>query len=43
LRNKKVELITEELKGMSIQEIQEKGGKFKDLIEARDLEDILFK
>lgn len=43
LRNKRVELITDELKGMSVEEIKEKGGKFKELIEARDLEDILYK
>jgi hypothetical protein len=31
------------LKGMSVEEIQEKGTRYKELIEARDLEDILFK
>ncbi|CAD8131446.1 unnamed protein product [Paramecium pentaurelia] len=43
LKNKKLELITSELKAMSIDEIKDKGSKFKELIEARDLEDILFK
>lgn len=43
MRNRKVELITAELKGMSVSEINEKGDKFKELVEARDLEDILFK
>mgnify|MGYP001808057196 CR=1 FL=1 len=28
---------------MSIDDIKDKGSKFKELIEARDLEDILFK
>lgn len=43
MKNKKVELISSELKGMSIEDIKDKGSKYKELIEARDLEDILFK
>jgi hypothetical protein len=41
--NGRVDLITQQLKGMSIEEIQSKGDKYKELIEARDLEDILYK
>ena len=35
-------MITDELKGMSIDEIMEKGDKYKQLIEARDLEECLY-
>ena len=39
---KKVDDITNQLKNMDIKDIQEKGEDFKKLIEARDLEDILY-
>jgi hypothetical protein len=37
-----VDAITHELKQMSTDELREKGDKYKQLLEARDLEDILF-
>lgn len=36
-------MITSELKGLSIEQLKEKDSKYKELIEARDLEDILYK
>eukprot|EP00386_Alphamonas_edax_P015455 GDKI01047185.1.p1 GENE.GDKI01047185.1~~GDKI01047185.1.p1 ORF type:complete len:282 (+),score=61.22 GDKI01047185.1:65-910(+) len=41
--NKRMDAITAELKGMSLQELTEKGDRYRELIEARDLEDCLFK
>lgn len=41
-KNQRVEDITGELKGMSIEELKQKGDAYKQLIEARDLEDVLF-
>lgn len=41
--NKRLDNITDELKQMTIEELQEKGAKYKELIEARDLEDCLFR
>ena len=41
-QNKKVLELTEELKGMSLEEIAEKSAKFQEIQEARDLEDILY-
>lgn len=37
-----VDALTHELKQMSTDELREKGDKYKQLLEARDLEDILF-
>ena len=34
--------ITNELKNMSLDELKEKGDKYKELLEARELEDCLF-
>ena len=42
-KNGRIDGITNQLKGMSIKELEEKGDKYKELIEARDLEDILYK
>jgi hypothetical protein len=41
--NGRINGITAQLKGMSLNELKEKGDKYKELIEARDLEDILYK
>ncbi|EAR84500.2 hypothetical protein TTHERM_00655280 (macronuclear) [Tetrahymena thermophila SB210] len=41
--NGRINNLTNELKGMSIEELKQKGDKYKELIEARDLEDILYK
>jgi|LauGreDrversion4_2_1035121.scaffolds.fasta_scaffold2620898_1 hypothetical protein len=35
--------LTDELKSMTHEELLEKGDKYKEIIEARDLEDILYK
>ena len=35
-------MITNELKNMTTEEILAKGDRYKELIEARDLEDILY-
>ena len=40
--NTRIEGITKELKGLSMKELEEKGEKYRELIEARDLEDILY-
>uniref|UniRef100_A0A7S1NZ21 Uncharacterized protein n=1 Tax=Vitrella brassicaformis TaxID=1169539 RepID=A0A7S1NZ21_9ALVE len=40
-KSAKVADITRELQGMSVEEIREKGDKYKELVEARDLEDTL--
>jgi len=42
-QNSRINGITAQLKGMSIKELEEKGDKYRELIEARDLEDILYK
>ena len=42
IRNQ-VDLITDEIKNLNFDEIKEKSQKYKELIEARDVEDILFK
>ncbi|TNV76308.1 hypothetical protein FGO68_gene14561 [Halteria grandinella] len=42
-QNARINGLTAQLKGMSIDELKEKGDKYKELIEARDLEDILYK
>jgi hypothetical protein len=42
-KNGRIDGLTNQLKGMSIKELEEKGDKYKELIEARDLEDILYK
>jgi len=40
--NNRIDQLTNELKGMSIEELKSKGDKYKEIIEARDLEDVLF-
>lgn len=42
-KNARIDGITNQLKGMSLDELKDKGAKYKELIEARDLEDILYK
>jgi hypothetical protein len=42
-KNGRIDGLTNQLKGMSIKELEEKDDKYKELIEARDLEDILYK
>lgn len=42
-KNGRIDGLTNQLKGMSLDELKEKGDKYKELIEARDLEDILYK
>jgi len=42
-QNSRINGITAQLKGMSTKELEEKGDKYRELIEARDLEDILYK
>ncbi len=39
----RMKAIGDELKKMSLDELREKGDRYKELIEARDLEDCLFK
>lgn len=41
--NQRIDNLTNQLKNMSEEELREKGDKYKELIEARDLEDILYK
>ena len=41
-KNNKVQELTDELKGMTAEEIAAKGAKFQEIHEARDLEEILF-
>ena len=42
-KNNRIDGITNQLKGMSLDELKEKREKYKELLEARDLEDILYK
>jgi hypothetical protein len=35
-------LLTKQLKGLSTEELREKGDHYKQLLEARDLEDVLY-
>ncbi|KAJ3231178.1 hypothetical protein HDU81_003946 [Chytriomyces hyalinus] len=41
-KNRASDLITQELKGMTREQLMEKGDRYKELIEARELEDALF-
>ena len=36
------DLLTEELKGMSLEELEAKGAKYQEVLEARELENILY-
>ena len=36
------DMLTEELKGMSLEQLEAKGAKYQEVLEARELEDILY-